>query len=332
MKRLLTLLNLVLYQCTLAAAAQSQTPEPGAKEPADSWRAVVATEREKLDGPYKVRPHRKLGDETPLSRECYRRLLKYVRLTEPRFHDWPAAAGCRYHKRDDHGEHGVRQNTTVALGYSVLLAGKYDESIAGTPRAKITSNLVSLLRYIAITHVANFLPAGDCEPWGDQWQSAYWASMAGHAAWLAWDLLDDDVKVMIVRMVAHEADRFNTRPPDSGESNDTKSEENAWNSEVIALADCMLPKHPNASLWHERAIVWMLNSFSRDADKRDTHVVDGRPAMDRITAANVHPDFTLENHGRVHPDYLCCVDLLLRNVLLYEGAGLIGVKIRDRFC
>ena len=322
MRRLPSVLNMVLCLSALAAAAQSQTSGPGANAPAVSWRAVVAAEREKLGGPWQVRPHRKLGDETPLSRECYKRLLKYVRLTEPGFHDWPAADGCRFHKRDDHSEHGVRQNTVVALGYSVLLAGDYDASIAGVPRDKITSDLVSLLRYIAITHVANFLPTGDGHPWGDHWQSAYWTSMAGHAAWLAWDLLDDDLKVMVVRMVAHEADRFNTRQPDSGEANDTKSEENAWNSEVIALADCMLPRHPNASLWHERAIVWMINSFSRDADKGDMRAVDGLPAKDRITAANVHPDYTLENHGRVHPDYLCCTDLLLRNVMLYEGAGL----------
>ncbi len=125
------LLNLVLCLSVLAGAAQSQTSDPGAQAPADSWRATVATEREKLGGPYKVRPHRKLGDETPLSRECYMRLLKYVRLTEPRFHDWPAAPGCRFHKRDDHSEHGVRQNTTVALGYSALLAGKWVNGAMG---------------------------------------------------------------------------------------------------------------------------------------------------------------------------------------------------------
>ena len=322
MKQAIALLSPVLCFFALTGVAQSQTPDPGAVAPADSWRGTVSAEREKLAGPYQVRPHRKLGDETPLSHECYARLLKYVRLMEPQFHDWPGASGCRFHKRDDHSEHGVRQNTTVALGYSVLLSGGYDESIAGAPRDKIASELVALLRYIAITHVANCLPTGDGHPWGDHWQSAYWASMAGHAAWLAWDLLDDDLKVMVVRMVAHEADRFNTRPPDSGETNDTKSEENAWNSEIIALAACMLPHHPNAPVWHERAVVWMINSFSRDADKGDARVVDGRPAKDRITAANVHADFTLENHGRVHPDYLCCTDLLLRNVLLYEGAGL----------
>ncbi|NQT53464.1 hypothetical protein HQ576_15505 [bacterium] len=271
---------------------------------------------------FRIRPHKPLGAETPLSRECTRRLLRTVRYTQPNFRDWPHAPGCRYHKRDGHREYDVRQNATVALGYATLLLGDYDAKVAGVPRDQLEGDLVGLLRYIAITHKANLLPTGDGRPWGDAWQSALWAAWAGRAAWLAWDRLDDRTRLLFARLIVHEADRFNTRPPDSGFRADTKAEENAWNSMIICLAECMFPHHPNARLWRERAIVYLINSYARESDRQETKVVDGRPVKERVTCTTIHPDFTLENHHRVHPDYLGCFGLMLRNAPLYRAAGI----------
>jgi hypothetical protein len=284
-------------------------------------QAVLDRERPLLASRYRARTATPLGPETALSREVYARLQRYVCMTDPQLRDWPYWPGCRYHKVDYHSEHSVRQNATVSLCYATLLLGPYDPSVASVPREKLVADLRALLRYLAITHRANFLPTGDNSPWGDEWQSAHWAAFAGHAAWLAWDLLDEDTRIMVARMVIHEANRFNTRPPDSGVKNDTKAEENGWNSQIIALAACMFPDHPNASLWRERAIVYMINSYVREADRTLARIVDGRPAADRISAATLWPDYTLENHGRVHPDYMHCIGLQLRNALLYWSAG-----------
>jgi len=308
-------------ESTRAVAQAMATLRQRDREGVEELRAVLAAERPKLESIYRVRPHRPLGAETLLSRQCYGRLLRYVRHTQPQFRDWPHAPGCRYHKRDLHGEEAVRQNATVALGYATLLLGDYDEKIAGAPRATLEADLVALLRYIAITHKVNLLPTGDGMQWGDQWQSALWAHWAGHAAWLAWDRLDDDTRLMFARLIAHEADRFNSRPPDSGVWRDTKAEENAWNSMAITLAECMFPHHPNARLWRERAIVYLINSYAREQDKKEPRVVDGKLVKERVAAVTVHPDFTLENHGRVHPDYLGCFGLMLRSGILYAGAG-----------
>jgi hypothetical protein len=305
-----------------AAVAQAQQAlERQKAERAAALRRQLAADAGKLDQEYRAQTRRPLGPPTPLARECYRRLLRYVRYTQPRLRDWPAAPGCRYHKRDGHREHDVRQNATVALGYAALLLGDYDAEIAGVPREQIERDLLGLLRYIAITHKANLLPTGDGRPWGDQWQSALWAHWAGRAAWLAWDRLDDETRLMFARLIEHEADRFNTRAPDSGEWRDTKAEENAWNAMLIALAACMFPDHPHAELWEERAIVYLVNSYARKSDLEETATVDGKPVKERVSAVTVHPDFTLENHGRVHPDYLGCFGLMLRSAPLYHAAG-----------
>ncbi|NIA15924.1 MAG: hypothetical protein GWP08_17820 [Nitrospiraceae bacterium] len=268
-----------------------------------------------------IRPHQALGDETALSKVYYARLLKYVRLFGPRFEDWTGAPGCRFHKADGHEELAVCQNAAVALAYAALLQGAFDEEAAGVSRAQVAADLAGVLRYLAFTHRSNGLPTGDGASWGGQWQSAFWAAIAGHAAWVSWDMLGEEARASVLRMVIDEANRIALASPESGIAGDSKAEENAWNSEILVLAECMLPEHPNAAVWHERALVYMINSFVRESDQGDETVVDGRPARERIVCATLHEDFTIENHGRVHPDYLSCGALVLRNAMIYLAAG-----------
>lgn len=283
----------------------------------------LAADRARLATEFRVAPYRGLGVTTPLAREYHQRLMRYVRMTTPQLHDWPAAPGCRYHKVDNHEEHAVRQNATVAFCYATLLLepDRYDPAVTGVSYAELERDCRALVKYLALSHVSGLLPTGDRRPWGDHWQSALWCRWAGHAAWLVWDRLDDETRILVARMVEHEADRFNTRPPDSGIKSDTKAEENAWNSLVIVLAACMFPQHPRHELWHERARVWQINSFPRQEDLSSAQLVDGQPAKARLSAACLWPDYTLENHDRVHPDYLGCLALLLWNDLCYVPAG-----------
>lgn len=301
-----------------AGAASAQPPAGGSTAPAASR---TASEVNADPSSFRVRPFGGLGPESSLAREVYGRLLRYVRRTDPQMRDWPHAAGCRFHRYDAHDELAVRQNADVALGYAVLSAGRHGRTEAPVSWERIDQDLRGLLRYLATTHKANLLPTGDGQPWGDQWQSAYWTAIAGTAAWLAWERLDEETRALVARMIEHEADRFNDRPPDSGMRGDTKAEENAWNSQAIALAACMFPDHPRAGLWRERAIVYMINSFVREQDRTSDRVIDGRPARERISAVTLYPDYTLENHRRVHPDYMTTGSLLLRNTLTYRAAG-----------
>ncbi|MBN1420132.1 MAG: hypothetical protein JXP34_15240, partial [Planctomycetes bacterium] len=264
-------------------------------------------------------PRAPLGPETPLARAYLDRLARYTRYALPQVRDWPGAAGCRYHKRDGHRELDVRQNASVALAFAVL--ARYGEGVS-IPRDDVARDARGIIRYLAATHRTGTLPAGDGEPWGDAWQSAFWAGLAGHAAWIIWEDLDDETRIRAARMVAHEADRFLDRPPDDGFRGDTKAEENAWNSIALALAACMFPDDPLAARRRERAIVYMMNAFSEPGDRTDATIVDGRPVRAWVTTTCLYPDHTLENHGRVHPDYLTTFSLNLRNALLYRMAGL----------
>ena len=256
------------------------------------------------------------GPETPLARRYLALLERYLPYIRSNLRDWPQLPGARYHKRDGSQEHDVRQNATVAYGLAVL--GKYGRR---PDRDELIRDCAAILRYLSATHRANHLPTGDGKQWGDQWQSAHWTAYAGSAAWLIWDHLDEDTRLAVARMVEHEADRFNERPPDDGEWADTKAEENGWNSQAPALACCLFPNHPRAALWDERARLYMMNSFSVRADHEDATIVDGRPVRDWVTTVCLHDDFTLENHDRVHPDYMGAGTMQLRNALVYLSAG-----------
>jgi hypothetical protein len=285
--------------------------------------AVMKQELPKLQKEYRATELTPLGPETPLSRICYARLIRFVSYAQKGMQNWSREPGAKFHKQDGSLEGSVRQNGDIAFAFAVLASyGDFDESKAGVSRARVKADASALIRYLAITHVANFLPTGDGKLWGDHWQSAFWSGFIGAAAWLLWNDLPDDTKVMVARMVIHEANRFNTRPPDNGEKHDTKAEENGWNSEIIALAACMFQQHPNASIWRDRVILYMANSFSIAADHANRSPLDGRPTRDWVITTNIHSDFTLENHNRVHPDYLSCFTLNLHNAGYYKLAGM----------
>lgn len=283
----------------------------------DDRTTVSRNDLPRLKDIYKAAPLKPLGPETPMSRQFHHMLSAYLPYIHANLKDWPNEPGAKYHKRDGSQELAVRQNATVAFGLAVM-ATKND---AGRPEREASADATALVKYLAVTHLANFLPTGDGKPWGNHWQSAFWAALAGKAAWMLWGSLDDETKIMAARMIIHEADRYNQRPPDDGEWLDTKAEENAWNSNIIVLAACMFPNHPHARLWRQQANVYMMNSFSTKADHSDATVVDGRAVKDWVITTCIHQDYTLENHARVHPDYMGTIGLLLTNAIVYKQSG-----------
>ena len=218
----------------LSPAEQAALDAAEAKLRAEALRARLAglaADRGKLTGELRAATYGHLGATTPMAGEFYRRLNRYVRYHQPGMRDFPGQPGWRYHKIDHSQEHAVRQNATTALCYATLAVepSRYSAELGGVPLATVISEAKGLLRYLAYTHVANGWPTGDGKSWGNHWQSALWTRYAGHAAWLLWDQLDDDLKTAVARMVVQEADRFLTRAPDSGVKLETKAEENAWN-------------------------------------------------------------------------------------------------------
>ncbi len=305
-----------ILACVAAMPAASALAAP---DSSPARALAIAAQMPRLQSDFAAAPLAAPEKEGPLARECYRRIEAYLPYINANLKNWDAEPGARYHKRDGAHELDVRQNATVALGLAVYAAYSRDQNKPAVRQA--LADAKALVRYLSVTHKANFLPTGGGAPWGGHWQSAHWTASAGNAAWHIWDNLDDETRLMAARMIEHEADRFNQRPPDDGEWADTKAEENGWNSQIMSLACSMFPRHPRAALWRERAIVYMMNSFSTRADHSDDTIVDGRRVRDWVTTVCIHDDYTLENHRRVHPDYMGTISLVLRNALFFRLAG-----------
>lgn len=221
------------------------------------------------------------------------------------------------------GEHWIRPNAGIVCGLSFLYRfGPYDEAEVGLSRAALLrEKIVPMIRYLTATHVTGSRPTSDGQPWGDAWQSAHWACSLGQGAWFLGSDLPTEVAAGVRRVVAHEADRIAAAEPAHQIRDDTKAEENAWNSTVMAMAVLLMPEDARRGDWERQFRKWALSSFLRPADEHSSDLVDGKTVAEQFTGANIHDDFTLENHHIVHPDYMTAFSLHLGCALDYVLTG-----------
>ena len=229
--------------------------------------------------------------------------------------DWPTNTPSGFWGSGNSDERGIRPITAMTLAASSLL--KYSSALNDNERAEYKRKTFAAFRYVTATHVTGSQKCIDGKSWGNSWQSAMWTCDLAAGAWLIWDDLDAGLRQDFERVVTYEADRFLAIRPPAGSFNDTKAEENGWDLICIALAHTMFPKHPHAAAWKEKAIEYMINTLSTPQDQDDKTVVDGRPVSEWFTGANLHPDFTLENHGFFHPSYVACSCYFLTETAMY---------------
>lgn len=204
-------------------------------------------------------------------------------------------------------ENGMRTLGNFILTYAYLATRPdYDPTVSGIPQEIIKKMALCALRYMLRTHVTGDLKCTDGRKWGSHWQSAWWTSRMLGGAMLLWDALTEKEGEQIQKVVVYEANRHIGLPPRVGEYLDTKSEENAWDSEILAWALNLYPNHPNASKWYEAFVRLCLNTFSIESDLHDERIIEGKQLKEWIGGACIHPDFTIENHGFFHICYMAC--------------------------
>ncbi len=248
-----------------------------------------------------------------LPRRIYRAAEKQARHLLAQVRPWPTDPSLKLLTASASGEHMIRPNTSTIEGFAFLYRfGPYDEQVVGVSRQTLlTETIIPMMRYCTATHVSGGRPTDDGKCWGNAWQSAYWAYMLGRAAWWLWDDLPDDLRQSVRKVVLYEADRFLRAAPPHRIAYDTKAEENAWNALIFHAAMLIAPGDPRHPRWSEGFQRWTLSSFLRPADARSQAVIDGRTVAEQFTGANIFDDFTMENHGFVHPDYMTGFGLTL---------------------
>jgi hypothetical protein len=211
-------------------------------------------------------------------------------------------------------EYNVRLPAMAALTVAISTrTGAHSDPNVGRTRDESIAYADWLVRSLACTHLA-LTPGG----WGHAWQSPHWAMLAGQAGWMLWDQLTPQTREYVAQMVVDEADYTLTRATEywadaSGtvvSPGDTKAEENAWNAALLELAVNMLPTHPRAPRWREKAVDLAVASYATLTDRNRGDLVNGVPLSTRLQGSNAYADHTVENHLRIHPDYMANIQHL----------------------
>ncbi len=224
------------------------------------------------------------------------------------------------------GNGGIRTVASMLLACAALI--KSEDGLGTAERRGFLDKSIAALRYITATHRTGTQKCTDGKPWGatenfgpGSWQSGMWTGTLAWSAWLIWDQLEPTLQQRFQQVVAWECDILAHRPPPNGLWLDTKAEENGWEVPCLVLGELIFPSHPHASLWHEAALKYMMNTLCTEADTHDATLVDGRPVDQWVTGANLQPDFTLENHNIFHPAYVGCSCYFLTQAVMYYTYG-----------
>ena len=243
-------------------------------------------------------------------------------------------------------EQAVRPLAGFAYAMAAMLkTGIYDPSVTELTTADAMHRVELAIRGVAFTNVAN-APTGP-NNWGQElpflqsWEAALWASHAAEAAWWLREELSLETKRAVAKMVEHDANALLNRTPSYWTDKngaiifpgDTKAEENAWNSHLLAVAQAMMPNHPNAPLWRRKASDFQVSAYSRLSDLTNTALVDGKPVKDWLNGYNTLDDGVVLNHNILHPDYLVCHALIY--VSLIDVSSSVSSKwlrtVNERF-
>jgi hypothetical protein len=256
--------------------------------------------------------------------------------------DLPEYPGVAYYYpfgNHESTEESIRPLADMSLGIATMLkTGIYSPEAARISEKDALHQVELCIRGIAMTHRANRVKGRN---WGGRcgnstcWQAGYWASVCGEAAWMLWDELSHDTRRTVAKMMEFEADSFiSYRVPyrwaldetdlDPG---DTKSEENAWNARLLAVAQAMMPDHPNVAQWRQKASELQVSAYSRQSDKSNAAIVDGKPVREWINGSNIAEDGVIVNHSMIQPDYTAC-DAELRGTTVI-AASLAGQQIPE---
>lgn len=244
----------------------------------------------------------------PNAEDMMRILERFPMYSERGWHaDFGGDPAVGYFGDADHAEMGLRAMGNYIFITALLATDPaYDPKVSGVSKKTLLARAHACLAYMTRAHVTGDLNCADGKQWGDHWQSAWWTARMAAGARIMWPQLTAEERANVQRVIVHEANRHLSRVPPSGASSDTKSEENAWDSEVLAWAVGMFPNHPNASAWRLKLTEFCMNTLSCAQDKQDCSIVDGKPVKDWMVTDNIHDDFTIENHGAYHFCYMAC--------------------------
>jgi hypothetical protein len=203
----------------------------------------------------------------------------------------------------------ARGNGGMCLTYALLLTEHPDREFFSPkkiPRSVMLDHVRRSIRTLCLTsNVCTDPRARKPGTWGGQdperggwhWQSGLETEHWVLAAHLLAAQLDDDTKALVRQVAGAEADGAAARGIRSARLGDTAADDCSWNAGILGVCAAIYADDPRAKTWDEWAKRWALNMEGREPDRKSQRMIDRKPLGEWLVSTNVHPDFTLENHG-----------------------------------
>jgi len=205
-------------------------------------------------------------------------------------------------------EYVIRPHVQILCILSAFLHLPYHRQVSllsKDTRDTIESYFRCGTRWVCETHltgdvkISSFL---ERKQWGENWRSSLWATMLAMAYFFGKEYVDITTEKKIKRIIQFEANRFIDTFPPSGYQYDTKVEENAQDSCILAWALALLPDDSRYSGWEKALTLWTLNIATTFTDKSDHSRLFNKSVAHWIRTETLFPDGTGENHGFFHPE------------------------------
>lgn len=243
---------------------------------------------------------------------------------------------CGYFKGENtagSNEQGVRPNADLSMICAFLY--KYGKDKVTLPAGVTWDDVNNMARKSLIfaysTHKANNLKlCSDNKNWGsisstdNVWESSLWAMSVAYSAFFQYDQLTAAQKQYVYNLVKAECNYELTRTIPTGYAGDTKSEENGWETNILASALGLYPNDALAPQWYDRLRAFAINCYSQLNDATDASVIDPdyntKTVKDLYLGKNLYDDFTMQNHNYFHTSY--------QNVVMQElGESFLALKM-----
>jgi len=217
--------------------------------------------------------------------------------------------------------HNLFNAATNAYVFAALARfGTPGRTMGGISREQMEQMAVVMIRAVADTHPVS----GSAEVranWWDKWRAIRVDHIFQMGGWLLWDRMEPETRLLLPQILAHDADLYLQDEAPALLYDDTQAESNAWTGGGLALAYCMLKQHPHREMRGEKAREFMVSAYATAEDLSSERLVDGKPLNRWLHGANAFPDYTVENHGFIHPIYIAAVSEMVRSVICYRLAG-----------
>ncbi len=228
---------------------------------------------------------------------------------------------------------GIRPAAQAAYSVAVsIFTDTYDPDFTKVSKELALTRAITVIKSLAKDHLVN---GGILHPWGNQWQSAQWASKVAVGGWLLWKHLSEFDQLNIRNMMAYEANRFlQMSPPAANEKyrDNTHAEENGWDATGIQTACALMPLHENYGRWFDKLNEYRLTALASPDDLDSRRLIHGRELRRYLSGYNIDRLGALGNHHAYpHPDYMAApLRHTVEGALFFRLAG-IEVPELNRF-